>query len=62
MNIDDQNPVSPIVIEEDPTVKEMLQVTPMESEEKKTETSQIVEENNPIINISALLNKADEEN
>jgi len=34
----------------------------MESEEKKTENSQIIEENNPIINISELLNKADEEN
>lgn len=34
----------------------------MESEEKKTENSPDVEETNPIINISALLNQADEEN
>jgi len=34
----------------------------MESEEKKTEIPHVVEENNPIINISALLNQADDEN
>ena len=34
----------------------------MESEEKKSENSPDIEQNNPIINISALLNQADEEN
>ena len=34
----------------------------MESEEKKSEDSPNIEEKNPIINISALLNQADEEN
>tara|TARA_B110001450_G_scaffold71760_1_gene68024 strand:- start:283 stop:402 length:120 start_codon:yes stop_codon:yes gene_type:complete len=34
----------------------------MESEEKKSENSPDIEQNNPIINISALLNQADDEN
>ena len=61
MKIDDQNPISPsFKLDERAETKEQLQVTPMESEENKESPTE-TEEKNPIINISALLNQAEDE-